>query len=256
MIVYPNASCNLIMPDLSIIFYLLLFIIAFLYAAVGHGGASGYLASMALFSFSPAFMRPSALILNVFVSLIAFVQYYRKGNFRWKTFLVLAAASMPAAFLGGMIELDPSIYKRILGVLLIFPIVRFMGIGSGTQEKTREMNVFLALLIGSIIGFLSGIIGIGGGIILTPVLLLLAWANMKEAAGISALFITVNSVAGLLGAVNAGVTMDQKMLILVLVAFSGGSLGAYFGANYFSGTLLKRLLALVLIIASFKLLFT
>lgn len=244
------------MPDSSIIFYLLLFVVAFLYAAVGHGGASGYLALMAIFNFSPVFMRPSALILNVFVSSIAFIQYYRQGNFQWKIFLILATVSMPAAYLGGMIELDPLIYKRVLGVLLLFPIVRFIGIMRPGKQELKEINLFFALLLGSIIGFISGIIGIGGGIILTPILLLLAWTNMKEAAGISALFIAVNSIAGLLGTVSIGVEPDQKIFNLVLIAFTGGALGSYFGANYFSGTLLKRLLAMVLIIASFKLLFT
>lgn len=243
-------------PELSLIFYLLLFAVAFLYAAVGHGGASGYLALMALYNFTPELMRPSALILNVFVSLIAFIQYYRKGNFQWKIFLILAAASMPAAWFGGTIDLNPLIYKRMLGFLLIFPIIRFGGFMPKETEDLKDMNIIVALIIGSAIGFLSGVIGIGGGIILTPVLLILAWVGMKEAAGISALFITVNSIAGLIGTAQIGIVPNQNILTLVFIAFTGGALGSYFGANYFSGILLKRLLAFILLIATLKLLFT
>ena len=243
-------------PDVSLIFYLLLLIVAFLYAAVGHGGASGYLALMALFNFSPQFMRPSALILNVFVSLIAFIQYYRRGSFQWKTFFILGTASIPAAWLGGMMEPDPLIYKRVLGVLLLFPIARFAGIVPKETGDRKALNVFAAVAIGGVIGFLSGIIGIGGGIILTPVLLLLRWTNMKEAAGISALFIAVNSIAGLIGAAQIGIVPSQNIITLVAIAFTGGALGSYFGANYFSGILLKRLLAFILLIAALKLLFT
>ena len=242
------------MAELSPFFYLLLFVVAFLYSAVGHGGASGYLALMALFNVSPVLMRPSALVLNIFVSLMAFYQYFRKGNFNWRLFLILAAVSMPAAFLGGMVALDPTIYKRILGVILIVPIIRFAGFWPQEEEEQKEIKLWLSLLIGAGIGFLSGLIGIGGGIILTPVLLLLAWASMKEAAGISALFITVNSVAGLLGNVVIGMELGQDIFWLVAVALGGGTLGSYFGANYFSGTFLKRMLALVLLIACLKLL--
>ena len=244
------------MPDLSIVFYMLLFIVAFLYAAVGHGGASGYLALMALFSVSPELMRPSALILNVFVSLMAFFQYYRKGNFQWKLFLMLAIVSMPAAFVGGMVALDPSLYKRILGILLIIPIIRFAGFLPQESGQLKEIKIFGALVLGGVIGFLSGLIGIGGGIILTPILLLLAWTNMKQAAGISALFIAANSIAGLLGNAALGIDLGQEIFLLVVIALSGGTIGSYFGANYFSGIFLKRMLALVLIIASFKLLLT
>lgn len=244
------------MAELSPVFYLLLFVVAFLYAAVGHGGASGYLALMALFNVSPVLMRPSALILNIFVSLMAFYQYFRKGNFNWQLFLTLVVVSMPAAFLGGMVMLDPTIYKRILGIILLLPIIRFAGFWPQQEEKKKKAELWLTLFIGASIGFLSGLIGIGGGIILTPVLLLLAWANMKEAAGISALFITLNSIAGLLGNLTAGMELGVDIFWMVATALAGGTIGSYLGASYFSGTFLKRLLALVLVIACFKLLFT
>ncbi len=244
------------MSDLNLLFLALLFVVAFLYASVGHGGASGYLALMALFSLSPEIMRPSALFLNIFVSLIAFIQYYRKVPFRWRLFLLLTVLSVPAAFFGGMISLDPSLYKKILGVFLIFPILRFAGLLPGNSTGEKEVNTVAALAIGAAIGFLSGLIGIGGGIILSPVLLLLGWAAMKETAAISALFITVNSVAGLLGNASTGFVLDPQMGWLAGVAVAGGTLGAYLGANYFSGQLLKRILAFVLVIAALKLVFT
>lgn len=243
-------------PELQLIFYALLFVVAFLYASVGHGGASGYLALMALFSFSAAIMRPSALLLNVFVSLIAFWQYYRNVAFRWPLFAALAVLSVPAAFLGGMVVLEAAVYKHILGLFLLIPIIRFAGFAPKEAPVQQKVNIPLALTMGAIIGFLSGLIGIGGGIVLSPLLLLLAWANMKETAAISALFITVNSIAGLLGTAHAGITFSLDILYLVAVAIAGGTLGAYLGANYFSGVLLKRLLALVLVIASAKLLLT
>lgn len=244
------------MSELETLFYILLFVVAFLYAAVGHGGASGYLALMALFSFSPEIMRPSALILNVFVSLIAFYQYYRNVEFRWQLFFALAVLAVPAAFVGGMVALNQTAYKQVLGVFLIIPIVRFAGILPHESTVQKEVNIPVAFLLGAAIGLFSGLIGIGGGIILSPAILLLGWARMKETAAISALFITVNSVAGLLGNAWAGVDFSGSIIYFVAVAVAGGTLGAYLGANYFSSIWLKRILAFVLLIAAFKLLLT
>lgn len=157
------------------IFYLLLFLVAFLYSSVGHGGASGYLALMAFFSFAPETMRPTALILNLFVSLTAFIQYYRNGHFRWKLFWPFAIASIPAAFIGGLIVIDAAWYKKILGILLLFPVVRLGGVKFNSEKTDKEQTLFASLLIGATIGLFSGMIGIGGGIILSPVILLLHW---------------------------------------------------------------------------------
>ncbi len=243
-------------PELHTLFYALLFVVAFLYAAVGHGGASGYLALMALFSLSPAIMKPSALVLNIFVSLIAFTQYYRTVTFDWRLFAALAGLAIPAAFLGGMISLDQDVYKKILGAFLIIPIIKFAGLFPGDATVRKDFSLPQALLIGAAIGLLSGLIGIGGGIILSPILLFLAWADMKETAAISALFITVNSVAGLMGNATTGLEVSADLVYLVLIAVAGGAIGAFCGANYFANVALKRLLALVLVIASVKLLLT
>lgn len=239
-----------------VLFYVLLFLIAFLYASVGHGGASGYLALMAIFSITPEVMKPTALLLNLFVSLTAFVQFYRGRHFNWKLFLPFAIASVPMAFIGGLISVDTVVYKRILGLLLLIPIARFLFFSNITVRDLKKANTGLSILIGAVIGFLSGLIGIGGGIILSPVLLLLKWTDMKQAAAISALFIFVNSLSGLTGQFTKGIHFSPDMYAYVAIAFSGGVVGAYFGSMQFRQSLLKYLLALILIVASYKLLFT
>ena len=242
--------------SLTLFFILLLFVVAFLYAAVGHGGASGYLALMAIFGMAPEFMKPTALLLNLFVSLSAFVLFYKEGHFKWKIFLPFALASIPFSFLGGMIALDASVYKKILGVLLLIPVARLLFFPNKDYYDLRQSMFLLSLLIGACIGFLSGLIGIGGGIILSPVLLLLAWTDQKQTAAISALFIFVNSMAGLAGQLTKGIEFQSGMVAFVGVAFAGGSLGAWFGARRFNQNILKYLLAIVLLMASIKLLLT
>ncbi len=241
------------MFEINIAFYLLLFVIALLYASVGHGGASGYLALMALYGVTPDVMKPTALLLNLFVSLISFIQYYRGGHFNYRTFVPIALASVPMAFAGGLIELNSSIYKKILGVLLLIPAIRFLFFPNPEQHQIKEAKTGISVGIGASIGFLSGLIGIGGGIILSPVLLLLKWTNQKQTAAISALFIFVNSAAGLAGQFTKGIQFSAGMLTYVATAFAGGLLGAYLGSLRFNQTMLKYLLALVLLTASWKL---
>lgn len=239
--------------EAGLIFYLLLLLVAFLYAAVGHGGASGYLALMSLFAFAPEVMRPTALVLNIFVSLIAFIHYYRAGHFQWRLFAPFAAASIPASFLGGMITLGDDLYRQLLGVFLLFAVLRMLlGIRHG-EKITRDINQPLAYAVGGIIGFASGLLGIGGGIILSPVILLLHWAGVKRTAAISALFILVNSISGLSGQLISGVTFYREMWLMVTIAFAGGFVGAYIGAKRSPPHILRILLALVLLFASFKL---
>jgi uncharacterized protein len=236
------------------LFYILLFIVAFLYASVGHGGASGYLALMALFNFSPAVMKPTALLLNLFVSMVSFIQFYRGKFFKWKLFIPLIIFSIPMAFLGGRVAIQDHVYKTILGLFLIIPICRFLFFKNTDPKDMKPANLYWLLLIGAVIGFLSGMIGIGGGIILSPILLLLKWTNQKQTAAISALFIFVNSVAGLAGQYTKGIQLNTEMLGYVAVAFAGGLCGAYMGSLKFPQTVLKNLLAFVLMIAAWKLL--
>lgn len=242
--------------ELMVLFYILLFAVAFLYASVGHGGASGYLALMAIFSMAPEVMRPTALLLNLFVSLIAFIQFYRGKHFIFKIFLPIALASVPMAFIGGLITIDAGLYKKLLGILLLIPIIRFLFFQNIPVTELRKNNIAISILVGGIIGFISGIIGIGGGIILSPLLLLFKWTDQKQTAAISALFIFVNSLSGLMGQLTKGIEFSTNMIGFVAVAFIGGLFGAYFGAMKFNQNVLRILLAFVLVVASYKLIFT
>ncbi len=239
------------------LFIFLLFVVAFLYSSVGHGGASGYLALMVLFGVAPSMMKSSALILNVFVSLIAFYGYYKAGYFRWKLFLPFAVASIPFSFMGAYLTLDVLLYKKILGVILIFPILHLLGVfGKETSEYSgrKEINRYWAFVIGAAIGLVSGMIGIGGGIILSPLILLFHWGNMKQTAAASALFIFANSSAGLIGLLSKGIVIDNSVYLWVAVALMGGIAGSYFGSRKLSIPVLKKILSVVLVIASIKLL--
>jgi uncharacterized membrane protein YfcA len=239
--------------------YLFLFIlpiVSFLYSSVGHGGASGYLALMVLFSFAPETMKPTALLLNLFVAGISFYYYFREGFFNKRLFLSFAISSIPLAFLGGTIEVDASIYKKILAVLLVFAILKMLNVFGKESTTIKEVKLWQGLIVGGIIGFFSGLIGIGGGIILTPVILLLHWGKMKEAAAVSALFIWVNSASGLIGQLSTGVTLTKDAFILVAIALIGGVLGGYLGSKKINNQNLRYILAFVLVLACFKLFFT
>lgn len=231
----------------------LLAIMAFLYASVGHGGASGYLAVMALFVIAPPVMKQTALLLNLGVSLMSFIAFYRQGYFKWNLFWPFALGSIPAAFLGARIPLTDSTYKQILGACLFLAVIRMViSLKEGTR---RSLPAVIGVFTGAAIGLLSGMIGIGGGIILSPLLLLFRWASLKEAAAVSALFIFVNSVAGLAG-LKTWIPIDQSQMLYWLIAsLVGGFLGARWGAGIASNTKVKWILALVLIIASLKLWF-
>jgi hypothetical protein len=242
--------------EFSYLFGVLLLLMAFLYASVGHGGASGYLALMALFGFAPEVMRPTALVLNIFVASIAFLTYFRGGYFSWKLFWPFAIAAVPAAYLGGLLSVPVTIYKQLLGLLLLFPAIRFLWPTETLQQANRPLFPPAALLIGAIIGLLSGMIGIGGGIILSPLLLLLGWATVKQSAAISALFIVVNSIAGLAGQLQHGVDFTADMAVMVGIAVLGGFIGSWAGAFKFPQKALKISLSVVLLIAAVKLLFT
>lgn len=240
--------------DNLLLLYPLLFAVAFLYSSVGHGGASGYLALMAIFGVAPPVMKPTALLLNLFVSLTSFIFYYRGHYFNKKLFIPLALASVPLAFLGGTMAIESDAYRKMLGVFLLVPVARFLFFSDIKVNHTARPATALLLIIGAVIGLLSGMLGIGGGVILSPVLLLLRWTDQKQAAAISALFIFVNSVAGLIGQFTKGISFTGDMTLLVVIAFSGGLLGSYVGAMKFQQRTIRFLLAIVLAIAAFKLL--
>lgn len=237
-------------------FLILLPLVAFLYAAVGHGGASGYLAMMAIFGFAPDTMKPTALLLNLFVAAIAFFHYAKSGHFNRKLFLSFAITSIPLAFLGGMIEIDPNNYKKVLAILLIFAILKMLNFFGKENTLSKPIKATQGLLTGGSIGFFSGLIGIGGGIILSPIILIMRWGNMKEAAAVSALFIWVNSAAGMAGQISNGATINTQAFLLVVIAVIGGFLGGYIGSKKLNNKALRYLLAFVLALASIKLFFT
>lgn len=233
---------------------LLLFIIAFLYSSVGHGGASGYLAVLGAFGYDILSLRFSALILNVFVSSVSFANFIRQGFFNLRIFLFLAAGSVPMAFLGAKVLVDKVWYFRILAVCLILAAWRLSGFFSinFNTEIPKKYNYWLFIVIGAMIGFISGLIGIGGGILLSPVLLLLKITDTKTCSGISALFIFVNSAAGIFGGYQAGFEIISFQPMWLIAAVVGGFMGGYWGSNLAKPVLLRRILAGVLIIASVK----
>lgn len=234
---------------------LALFIVAVLYSSVGHGGASGYLAVMAFLAVSPAVTRPTALVLNLFVASIAFVQFYRAKHFDWKIFLPFAAASVPFAFIGGMIQLPTTVYKIILGITLILAAIR-LAINMRSEIEPRAPKVWICFLIGAILGLVSGLVGVGGGIFLTPILLLMNWTETKKAAGISALFILVNSISGLLGNYAQVLQLSSTVYFWISAAIIGGIIGSTLGSKKFNSMTLRRVLAFGLLIAGMKLIFT
>jgi uncharacterized membrane protein YfcA len=243
------------MEPTQILIILAVFIVAVLYSSVGHGGASGYLAVMALFGTLPEVTRPTALILNLFVASIAFVQFYRAGHFDWRIFLPFAAGSIPMAFVGGGVHLPTTVYKIILGICLFLAAIR-LALNLKSEKEVRAPQIWICLLIGGILGLVSGLVGVGGGIFLTPILLLMNWTETKKAAGISALFILVNSISGLAGNYAQVLKLPASVYVWIMAAIIGGIIGATLGSYRFNSLVLRRVLAVGLTIAGAKLIFT
>lgn len=235
---------------------LAIFVVAILYSSVGHGGASGYLAVMAFLAVAPEVTRPTALVLNLFVASIGTIQFYRAGYFSWRIFLPFAAASIPMAFVGGLIHLPTGIYKIVLGVVLCLAAVR-LAIKLKNDDEVTEPPILACLLIGAVVGLLSGMVGVGGGIFLTPILLLMRWAETRVAAGVSVLFIFVNSVAGLVGQYYKGALngLPSDVWLWIGAAVVGGIIGSTLGSKKFDSITLRRVLAVVLLFAGVKLIF-
>jgi len=231
-----------------------IFVVAVLYSSVGHGGASGYLAVMAFLSVAPTVTRPTALVLNLFVASIGAIQFYRAGHFSWKLFWPFAVTSIPFAFLGGMITLPTNVYKILLGLVLLFAAFRLAWSFTKDVDPVAP-KIWIALICGAAMGLLSGLVGVGGGIFLTPLLLLMNWSETKTAAGISALFILVNSAAGLLGNYQQVSVLPSDVWFWIAAAVAGGVVGSLLGSRKFDSLVLRRVLAAVLLFAAVKLIF-
>lgn len=236
----------------------LFFSAAILYSSVGHGGASGYLAAMGLVGVAPAIMRPTALVMNIAVASISLVKFARVGGFRWRLFLPFAITAVPLAFVGGRTQLPVAWFGVLVGAVLIFSAVRLLleaRAGATPRPVRGAPPVALALAFGAGIGFLSGLTGVGGGIFLSPLLVLAGWATVRDSAAPTAAFILVNSIAGLLGLMSRQPTLPEPLPAWVAAVIVGGLIGATLGARRLGSVALRIALAGVLLIAGLKMIF-
>ncbi len=232
-----------------------LFLGAILYTSVGHAGASAYIAVMTLFDLPPAVIKPTALTLNIFVSSYTSLRYIKSKLFNKSLFLYLSLGSVPAAYIGGRINLPSNVYKPVIGLLLLLSGVRFLVQALQSEKAHRDVNKALAIFIGTCVGLLSGITGTGGGIFLSPLIIWLGWVGVKQASGTAAAFIFVNSVAGLLGNVQSTSSLPSELLVFVVAVLLGALIGTRFGITRLSSIGVKRALGCVLLIAGVKFLF-
>ena len=232
------------------------FIIALLYSTVGHAGASGYLATMAVLSFPPAVMKPTALALNIIVALVTSMRFYQAGYFSWRLFWPFALASVPMAYLGGGMHVDATIYKILVGIALVFAAFHLMirsKVASDDPGEDAYPGIAASLAVGGGIGFLSGLTGVGGGIFLSPVLIILHWAGLRRTAAVAAAFILLNSISGLAGYIQKGGVFPDHIAFWSLAVVSGGFIGSTLGATKFNSPVLRILLGVMLIMAGMKL---
>ena len=240
---------------LFILLLICILVVAILYSSVGHGGASGYIAALALFSVAPAAFKPTALILNILVAAVATYSFARAGHFSWRLFWPFAATSIPCSFIGGYLNLPPHIYKPLMGLILLASACRLFFHSEDDVSAVRHPSMPVAMIVGAVLGLLSGLTGVGGGIFLSPLFILLKWGKAREASAVAALFILVNSTAGLLGHVSSLQAIPGFAPLLAVAALSGGVIGSFFGSCRMPVAGIIRTLSVVLTIAGFKLLF-
>jgi hypothetical protein len=242
--------------DPTVILAATFFAAAILYASVGHAGASGYLAAMGLLGVAPATMRPTALALNVLVASIVTLRFHFAGQVHWRSVLPFVAGSIPMAFVGGGLVLPVDIYKPLAGVVLLIAAARLAmtaGQAGRTEESAPRVPLMPAIAVGGVIGLLSGLVGTGGGIFLTPLILFVHWSGARTAAGISSAFILANSIAGLLGNIASVQALPAGLPIWLAAVAAGGLIGAEMGARRLGTVGLRRALAVVLVVAGLKL---
>jgi uncharacterized membrane protein YfcA len=241
----------------TLLLALLIFFAAVLYSSVGHAGASGYLAVAALFNLAPETMKHTALILNLVVATVGTIRFARAGCFAWEVFWPFAVFSVPCAFFGGSVKLPDQTYRLILGVVLVFAAWRLAARQSAHKPpEQKPIPLVPCLLFGAPIGLLSGLVGVGGGIFLSPLLLLMGWADPRKTAGVSVVFILVNSASGLLGSVTAGnrISVLHEIVWWAPAALVGGLIGSELGSRRLAPMTMRRLLAVVLVVAGVKML--
>jgi uncharacterized membrane protein YfcA len=240
----------------AIILALAILVMATLYSSVGHAGASGYLAAMALAGLAPAVMKPTALTLNILVALIATARFYRAGYFSWRILLPFALSSIPFAFLGGALTLPGAVYQKVVGLALLFAAFRlWMHAAARADAAAKPIPLPAAVALGAGIGLLSGVTGVGGGVFLSPILLLARWAETRQASGVAAAFILVNSVAGLAGHLASVRNVPDSIYLWGAAAVAGGLVGTELGRRRLAAVTLRRVLSAVLVIAGVKMLF-
>ena len=229
-----------------------IFLVAMLYASVGHGGASGYLAVMALFSLHPAALKPTALVLNIVVAGVGTWLYYTAKQFSWRSFWPFSITSIPASFIGGCFSLPAHLYRPLLGIVLVFAAWRLFVRVDRQQSEICPPRLYMAMTVGAALGFASGLIGVGGGIFLSPLMVLLGWAQVREVSGVAAMFILVNSIAGLLGHLGSLQQVPDYAPLLAVMALAGGTLGALGGSRHLPVSAILKTMAMVLVIAGGK----
>ena len=235
--------------------FLAIGVVAFLYSSVGHAGASGYIAVMTLFGLAATTIRPTALLLNILVASIGSVQFWRAGHFSSKLFWPFAVLAVPAAYLGGHLQLPVTVLRILIGLVLLFSALRLF-FRKGDPEQVQSPPTAMAIILGGAIGLLSGLTGTGGGIFLTPILLFFHWAKIRPAAAVSVVFILFNSIAGLAGYMTANGSIPLLGFVLAAAAIAGGTAGSYCGSRRFPTRGISLCLATVLVIAGVKLVFT
>ncbi len=237
---------------MDLLFFLCVLIIAFLYSSSGHGGATAYLAIMAILGFAPDIIKPTALILNLIVSSIAFTLFYKAGYFKFKILLPFAVTSIPMAYLGSQVVISLNAYQVILGILLLIAALRI--VYNPVERKTiKPIPYLIAVPIGAMLGFFSGMIGIGGGVILSPILIIAGWAKTKQTAAVVSLFVFLTSASGLVGIWNSGAGLSNEIVLWGLAGIMGGIAGSYLGGYKFPVSYLRIFLSAVLVFASIKL---
>ena len=239
-------------PELIPVLAVCIFIVAALYASVGHGGASGYLAIMALFSLHPEALKPTALMLNIVVAGVGTYLYCSAGQFSWRVFWPFVMTSIPMSFLGGTFNLPPEYYRPLLGMMLFYAAWRLFVRRKNDEYEANPPGFPVSMVVGGVLGFASGLIGVGGGIFLSPLMILLRWARVREVSGIAAMFILVNSISGLTGHLSSMQYIPEYAPALAGMALVGGTIGALCGSRHLPVALILKAMSLMMVMAGGK----